>query len=72
MHRGLRGVLRKKIARLQIGLYGTVKKSIEFNMTRLSRICLDAGHDESNTEYNLYLNSALNWLDSGDSTDIPS
>ncbi|XP_034688120.1 keratin, type II cytoskeletal 1-like [Vitis riparia] len=39
-------------------------------MARPSRIHLDAGHDESDTGYNLYLDSALNRLDSDDSTDI--
>ena len=41
-------------------------------MTRPSRIHLDVDRDESNTRDNLYQDSALNWLDSGDSTDISS
>ena len=41
-------------------------------MTRSSRIRLDIGCDESDTKYNLYLDSALNWLDSDDLIDIPS
>ena len=48
------------------------KKSIESGMTRSSRIRLDIGLDESDIRYNLYLDSALNWLDSDDSIDIPS
>ena len=46
--------------------------SVESGTTRSSRIRLDADRDESDTRYNLYLNSALNRLDSDDSTDIPS
>ena len=37
-----------------------------------SRINFDANRDESNTRYNLYLDSALNRLDLDDSTGIPS
>ena len=37
-----------------------------------SRIPLDADRDESDTIYILYLDLALNQLDSDDSTDIPS
>ena len=48
------------------------KISAESGTTRPSRIRLDADRDESDTRYNLYLNSALNRLDSDDSTDIPS
>ena len=48
------------------------KKSTEAGTTMPSRIHLDADHDDSNTIYNLYLDSTLNWLDSGDSTDIPT
>ena len=48
------------------------KKSAESGTTRLSHIRLDADRDKSDTRYNLYLDSALNQLDSDDSTDIPS
>ena len=45
------------------------KKLTEFDTTRPSRIHLDADRDEFDTRY---LDSALNRLDSDDSTDIPS
>ena len=48
------------------------KKSVEFGMTWPSRISLDTDRDESDTRYILYLDSALNRLDSDDLTDIPS
>ena len=35
------------------------KKSAKSSMTWLSCICLDAGYDESDTRYNLYLDSCL-------------
>ena len=48
------------------------KKSVASGTTRSSHIRLNANRDESDTRYNLYLDSALNQLDSDDSTDIPS
>ena len=48
------------------------KKLAESGMTRSSHIRLDADCDEFDTRYILYLDLALNWLDSDDSTDIPS
>ncbi|KAL6350455.1 hypothetical protein AAG906_019102 [Vitis piasezkii] len=51
--------------------YAGVQKLVE-SATRPSHIRLDADCDKSDTKYNLYLDSALNWLDSDDSTDIPS
>ena len=44
----------------------------ESSTARPSCIHLDADCDESDTKYILYLDSALNWLDSDDSTDILS
>ena len=64
VHRALRGVLGKKITRLQICLRGST--------TQPSCIRLNVDSDEFNIRYNLYLDSALNWLDSGDLTDISS
>ena len=48
------------------------KKSAESGTTQLSRIYLDVGRNEFDTRYNLYLDSTLNRLDSGNSINILS
>ena len=69
MNKGLKGsVISRFFREFNTGF----KISAESGTTRPSRIRLDADRDESDTRYNLYLNSALNRLDSDDSTDIPS